>query len=89
MQRRKAKLEEGLSQELTDSTIDDLLYFSKAVAIGLNNPTPEERWQWLEALQTRVTVSSGIAVVVCRLSREAVSFDLLTEYNASRGSTVN
>jgi site-specific DNA recombinase len=89
LQTRKASLEDELKSELTDSSIDDLLQFREAVAIGLNNPMPEERRQWLEALQTRVTVSNGIAVVACRLSRDAVEFDLFTEYNASQNWGVN
>lgn len=83
LEKRKTELEEELRCEITDSEIDSLLEFREAVAVGLSHPTPEERRQCLEALQTRVTVANGIAVVTCRLSREAVSFDLFTQYKAS------
>ena len=89
LQTRKARLEDELKSELTDSSIDDLLQFRETVAIGFNNPMPEERRQWLEALQSRVTVSDGIAVVTCRLSSEAVKFDLFTEYNISQNRAAN
>jgi site-specific DNA recombinase len=81
---RKARLGEELKSELTDSTIDDLLQFRETVTVGLNNPTPEERRLWLELLQTKVIVTDGIVNVTCRLSREAVSFDLFTGYQLSR-----
>ena len=82
-EKRKAELEQELSQDLTDGHIDSLIEFREAVAVGLNNPGPGERRQWLEALQTRVTVSNGIVIVTCRLSREAVSFDLFTGHQIS------
>lgn len=85
LQARKAKLESEFDVELTDETIENLIQFRETVAIGLNNPTPEERRLWLELLQTRVTVSHGIAVVTCRLSGEAVSFELSTAYQTSQG----
>ena len=80
---RKAILEEELESELIDSTIDSLLEFRETVAVGLNNPTPDERRLWLELLQTKVTVTNGIATVTCRLSREGTRFDLFTEYQLS------
>jgi site-specific DNA recombinase len=83
LEERKAKLEEELRLELTDSTIDDLLQFRETVAVGLNNPTPEECRLWLELLQTKVIVTNGIALVTCRLSGDAVSFDLFTGYQLS------
>ena len=82
LQARKVKVEQELSQELTNSRIDNLLEFREVVAVGLNNPTPEERRQWLELLQTKVTVSHGIAVVTCRLGGEA-GYDLFTGYQIS------
>ena len=75
---RKAKLEAELKSELTDIHVDNLLQFREAVAVGINHLKPDERRAWLEALNTRVTVSDGIAVVTCRLSREGVKFDLST-----------
>lgn len=83
LQARKAKLESELEIELTDSTINNLMEFREAVAIGFNNPTAEDRRLWLELLQTRVTVVNGIATVTCRLSGEGEQFDLLTEYQLS------
>jgi hypothetical protein len=83
LQARKLKLEEELRSELTDRTIDDLLQFRETVAVGLHNPTHEERRQWLELLQTKVIVTHGIASVTCCLSGEAVKFDLFTGYQVS------
>lgn len=80
LEARKAKLEGELKSELTDATIDDLIQFREAVAVGLNSATHEERREWLEALQTRVTVSDGIVVVTCRLVGEGAKFDLSTGY---------
>lgn len=83
LQVRKKKLEEELKSELTDTTIADLLQFREAVAVGLNNPTHEERRLWLELLQTRVTVTNEIAVVTCRLSGEEAEFELFSTLRKS------
>ena len=77
---RKLELQEALSHELTERNIDNLLQFRETVALGLGNPTPEERRLWLELLQTKVAVTNGVAVVTCRLGVEAVKFSLLTGY---------
>ena len=82
LQARKMTLEQELDQELTESSIDNLLDFREAVAIGLNDPTPEERRKWLELLHTQVTVSKGIAVVTCRLGGVA-QYDLFTGFQIS------
>ena len=89
LQSRKAKLEEDLKTELTDDTIDDLLRFREAVSVGFDNPTEEERRLWLELMQTKVTVTNGIATVTCRLSRAGERFDLLTGYNTSQSWEAN
>ena len=65
--KRTAELQEALAFELTDHNIDNLLQFHEAVALGLENPTDEDRRRWLEILQTTVTVTGGIAVITCRL----------------------
>jgi len=65
--KRQAELQEGSAFELTDHNIDNLLQFREAVAVGLENPTDEDRRSWLEILQTTVTVTGGIAVITCRL----------------------
>ena len=83
LQARKEKLEKELAQELSDRDIDDLMKFRQAVAVGLNRATAEEKRQWLELLQTKVTVSDAIAVVTCRLSREGARFDLFTGIRTS------
>jgi site-specific DNA recombinase len=85
LQKRKAELESDLQTELSDGTIETLLEFREAVAVGLNNPTPEEKRLWVELLKTRVTVTNQIAVVTCRLSRTAVRFDLFTPIQTSSG----
>jgi len=74
--RRKAELQEALSAELTDRNIDNLLEFREAVAVGLENPAFEDKRRWLEILQTKVTVTNGIAVVTCRLSAESFTYPL-------------
>jgi len=81
--KRKVKLESELEIELTDGTIENMLEFQAAVAVGINNPTSEERRLWLEALKTKVIVTNGIVIVTCRLSGEAVKFDLFTGYQIS------
>jgi len=86
--RRKAKLQEVLAVELTDRNIDNLLEFREAVAVGLDNPTFEDKRRWLEILQSKVTVTTGIAVVTCRLGGKPQEYSL-TEYNISQNSVVN
>ena len=83
LQARRAKLESELEIELTDSTIENMMQYLEQVVVGLNHPTPEERRLWLELLQTRVTVTDGIAHVTCRLNRAGESFDLFTGYQVS------
>jgi hypothetical protein len=86
---RKAKLEAELQTKLTDEKIHNLIQYREAVALGLNNPKPEERRTWLELLQTKVTVSNGTAVVTCRLRREGERFDLSSGYSISRNWEAN
>jgi site-specific DNA recombinase len=64
---RKTNLEEALTLELTERNIDSLLQFRENVALGLDNPTFDDKRRWLEILQTKVTVTNGIAVITCRL----------------------
>jgi site-specific DNA recombinase len=64
---RQTELLAEMNLELTDSNIDNLLEFREAVALGLENPTKEDKRQWLEFLQTEVTVTDGIAAITCRL----------------------
>jgi site-specific DNA recombinase len=74
--RRKGELEQSLTAELTDNAINNLLQFREAVALGLENPTFEDRRRWLEILQTRVTVTHGIAVITCRLGGKPLQYNL-------------
>jgi site-specific DNA recombinase len=64
---RKIQLQEALAVELTENTIKNLLQFREAVALGLDHPTFEDKRRWLEILQTKVTITNGIAVIACRL----------------------
>ena len=77
---RITELEESLSYQLTDQNIDDLLQFRENVALGLRNPTPEDKRRWLEILQVSVTVTNGIAVVICRLGGNPLQLRI-TEVN--------
>jgi hypothetical protein len=65
--KRKIELQEALAVELSDNTINNLLQFRETVALGLENPTSEDRRRWLELLQTSVTVENQKAVITCRL----------------------
>jgi len=65
--KHKIELQNELAVELSDSTINNLLEFRETVALGLDNPTCEDRRRWLEILQATVTVTKGMAVVTCRL----------------------
>lgn len=78
LEARKAKLEEELELELTDGTINDFLRFRETVAVGPDNPTCEDRWQWLEILQTTVTITGGLAVVTCRLGGEPLQYHIMS-----------
>ena len=60
-------LKETSVYELAETGINNLLQFRKIVALGLENPTNEDKPRWLEMLQTKVTISIGIAVITCRL----------------------
>ena len=75
------KWEGELQQELTDDAISDLMRFREAVAAGLDNPTPEMRRQWLEALRTAVNVTGGVATVTCRLGGEALQYHIMSFSN--------
>ena len=77
---RKIELQETLAVELTENTIGNLLQFREAVALGIDNPTFEDKRRWLEILQTKVTVTNGIAVITCRLggNQEYNLFELHT-----------
>jgi site-specific DNA recombinase len=86
--KRKNELQEALAVELTDRTIDNLLRFREAVALGLENPTSEDRRRWLEILQTKVTVTNGIAVITCRFGGKPLEYRL-SEYNIFRNWAVN
>jgi len=74
---RKSELQEALAIELTDDMISDLLRFREVVALGLENPTFEDRRRWLEILQTKVTVTNCKAVVACRLGGTPFQYDLI------------
>jgi len=86
--KRKNDLQEALAVELTDQTIDNILRFRDAVALGLENPTSEDRRRWLEILQANVTVTNGIAVITCRFGGKPLEYRL-TEYNISQNWAVN
>ena len=74
--RRKGEIQESLAVELTENTIGNLLQFREAVALGLENPTFEDRRRWLEILQTRVTITNGMAVITCRLGGKPLEYNL-------------
>lgn len=74
--RQKSELEEAAAVELIDQTVNDLLKFREVVAFGLENPTDENRRYWLDILQTTVTVTSGVAVITCRLGGNPLSYNL-------------
>ena len=78
LEARKAKLQEALELELTDGTINDFLRFRETVAVGLDNPTCEDRRRWLEILQTTATVTRGVAVVTCRLGGKPLQYRLMS-----------
>jgi site-specific DNA recombinase len=73
---RKIELQETLTLELTDQTINNLLQFRETVALGLENPTFEDKRLWLELLQASVTVENQKAVIRCRISSKPFTFDL-------------
>jgi hypothetical protein len=74
--RRKTRLQESLEVELTVNAIQNLLRYREAVALGLEDPTFEDRRRWLEILQTRVTVTNGKAVITCRLGGKPLQHNL-------------
>jgi hypothetical protein len=74
--KRKIDLQETLALELTEQTIDNLLEFRETVALGLENPTFEDKRLWLELLQVRVTVEDQKAVIKCRISSKPFTFNL-------------
>lgn len=80
---RIAELQEALAFELTDSNIDNLLKFRETVAAGLQNPTPEDKRNWLEILQVTVTITNGVAVVACRLSSKPLTCNVFEINNSS------
>lgn len=61
------ELQEALASGLTERNITNLIRFRETVTIGLEHPTNEDKRCWLEILQTKVTVTNGIAVITCRL----------------------
>jgi len=86
--KRKIELQDSLAFELTERNIDNLLKFRETVAVGLENPTNGDRRRWLEILQTKVTVTNGIAVITCRLGGKPLEYRL-TEYNITQGWVVS
>ena len=76
MSARKIELQETLALELTDQTINNLLQFRETVAVGLENPTFEDKRLWLELLQVSVTVENQKAVIRCRISSKPFTFNL-------------
>jgi len=74
---RQSELQEALAFELTDRSIDNILQFRETVAAGLQNPSPEDKRQWLEILQVIVTVKKGSAVVSCRLGGKPLQYRLI------------
>jgi hypothetical protein len=74
--RRKSKLQQDFAVELIENIIRNLLRYREAVAVGLENPTFEDRRRWLEILQTTVTVMTGIAVITCRLGGKPLEYNL-------------
>jgi hypothetical protein len=78
LEARKAKLQEEPELELTDGTINVFLRFRENVAVGMDNPTCEDRRRWLEILQTTVTIAGGLAVVTCRLGGEPLQYHIMS-----------
>lgn len=79
---RSIELHEASAVEMTEETIDNLLQFREAVALGLENPTFEDRRHWLDILQSTVTVTNGVAIITCRLGGNPLSYNLF-EINKS------
>jgi hypothetical protein len=73
---RKNELEKSLAVELTENTIDSLLQYREVVALGLENPTFEDRRRWLEILQVTVNVTGSIAIVTCRFEGDPLNYNL-------------
>ena len=60
-------MQDPLTLELTDSVIDDLMLFREAVALGLQNPTFDDKRRWPEILRVKVTVTNRKFVISWRL----------------------
>ena len=52
------------------------LRFREAGALGMENPTSEDRRRCLQILHTRVTVTNGLAVITCPLGGKPSKYDL-------------
>lgn len=77
LQARRDKLLSNLNaQSFTDETISNMVNFWKTIQIGLNNPTFEDKRQWLEILQVQVDVKDKKATITCRLPVEPFTVDL-------------
>ena len=63
---------------ITDDEIADMVCFSSDVALGLSNPTWDDKRRWLELLKTKVEVKDGTAWVTCLLRKGATPFALNT-----------
>jgi hypothetical protein len=85
---RKAELQDSLTLELTDSVIDDLMRFRETVAVGLQNPTFEDKRRWLEILRVNVTVKNGKFTISWRLHNSEPPHErtLQTEVQTYRSS---
>jgi len=79
---RKTEILETINLQLTDDNINDLLKFRNTVAVGLKNPTFDDKRRWMEILQASVTVRNRIAVVTCRLGGKPLQFRI-SEVNKS------
>ena len=66
---RKSQLPESLAFYLTDRVIDNLMRFRETVAIGLPNPTFDDKRHWLEMLRFKVTVTNGKFVISWRVRK--------------------
>ena len=66
---RKSQLPESLALDLTDRVIDNLMRFRETVAIGLPDPTFNDKRRWLEMLRFKVIVTNGKFVISWRLHK--------------------
>jgi site-specific DNA recombinase len=77
LQDRRDHLENSLARRsFTDENITSALDFWKSVRIGLEDPTPEDRRQWLEILRVQVDVKDHKATITCRLPVEPITVEL-------------